>query len=62
VGFNKMVREPVLLGPVPSGPETFYQACSRGLSVGGFSYYGGAGIGRGDATSVYHGILEVFGC
>jgi hypothetical protein len=44
-----------------SRPETFYQACSGRLSVGGFSYYGGADIGRGDAASVYHGISEVFG-
>jgi hypothetical protein len=47
---------------VPLGPETFYQACSRRLSVGGFPYYGGAGIGCGDATSVHHGVSEVFGC
>jgi hypothetical protein len=48
---------PTMIGegePVPSGPETLYQACSGRLSASGFSNYGGAGIGRGGATSVHN--------
>jgi hypothetical protein len=43
-------------------PKTLYQACSRRVSAGEISYYGGAGIGRGDAASVHNGIPEVFSC
>jgi hypothetical protein len=32
------------------------------LSVGGLPYYSGAGTGCEDATPVYHGVAEVFGC